>query len=207
MLRKLIKKDDRFFRLLETSAEEASRSMQVLSQLLNCPDGAPPVEACAKIRRTDKAITRELMENLCKDMPTPLDREDLEALASTLYKITKLTEKFCERLACAGKHVDNMRLSPYAPMLKDASEVITPLIKELRLLINVEKVKGMNDTLQKVEGEADNLMLSVLGDLYNHEPSPIKIMVQKDLHELVEKIFDRSRDLGNLVFHIVLKHA
>lgn len=202
-----MKKDDRFFRLMESSAEEAGRSMKSLAQLLKTRDEKHSLEAFSKIRRDDKVITRQLLEDLCKDFQTPLEREDIESLASTLYKIPKLVEKFCERLFCAEKHVQTMNLAPYIPLLENASETVLTMVKELRALINVEKVKAMNDQLQKIEGDADKLMLDILRELYNHEVSGIKVMVQKDLYELLEKIFDRCRDLGNIVFHIVLKHA
>jgi uncharacterized protein Yka (UPF0111/DUF47 family) len=65
----------------------------------------------------------------------------------------------------------------------------------------------LNDQLQKIEGEADKLMIENLRALYNEEASGVRVMVQKDLYEVLEKIFDRSRDVGNLVFHIVLKHT
>ena len=31
--------------------------------------------------------------------------------------------------------------------------------------------------------------------------------VVRDLHELIEKVIDRCRDVGNIVFQIVLKHS
>lgn len=207
MLRKLIQKDDRFFRQMESSAEEARRSMQSLARLLAAGDDKRALAEFAQIRRDEKAITRQLLEDLCKDFQTPLEREHIEALASNLYKTTKLVEKFCERYQASAKHVGGMKLGPYVPMLEKAGDTIPELVRELRFLINVEKVKALTDQLQKLEGEADKLMIGVLEDLYNHETSSIKVMVQKDLYELLEKIFDRCRDVGNLVFHIVLKHA
>ena len=51
----------------------AGRAKSSRSDVYHSP---PPVAACAQIRRADKAITRELMENLCKDMPAPLVARD-----------------------------------------------------------------------------------------------------------------------------------
>jgi uncharacterized protein len=207
MFSKFIKKDDRFFRQMEASAEEARLSMDSLAQLIKNRNEKQALETLAKIRRQEKAITRQLLEDLCKGGTTPLEREDIEALASTLYKITKLVEKFCERLSCSDKHTQGMSLAPYQGMLETAGTTVLALVKELRALINVEKVKALNDQLQKIEGDADKLMLDHLRVIYNDETSGVKVMVQKDLYEILEKIFDRCRDLGNLVFHIVLKHA
>ena len=49
-------------------------------------------------RRKDKQITQELTEQLCKTFITPLEREDIQALAAALYKIPKTVEKIGERI-------------------------------------------------------------------------------------------------------------
>jgi uncharacterized protein len=50
-------------------------------------------------------------------------------------------------------------------------------------------------------------MLECLRDLYGGKHEAIKAVILKDLYELLEKVFDRCRDAGNVVFHIVLKHS
>jgi uncharacterized protein len=50
-------------------------------------------------------------------------------------------------------------------------------------------------------------MLDELRDLYSGKYDPITAIALKDLHELLEKMFDRCRDAGNVVSHVVLKHS
>ena len=61
--------------------------------------------------------------------------------------------------------------------------------------------------LKHIEGEADKLMIESLQQLYNGDYSSLRVVILKDLYELLEKIFDRCRDVGNVVFQIVLKHS
>lgn len=68
-------------------------------------------------------------------------------------------------------------------------------------------VKEQNDKLQYLEGEADKLMMELLRGLYNGESDPIRVIALKDLYELLEKVIDRCRDAGNIIFHIVLKNS
>jgi uncharacterized protein Yka (UPF0111/DUF47 family) len=35
----------------------------------------------------------------------------------------------------------------------------------------------------------------------------VKVVMLKDLYELLEKVIDRCRDVGNILYHIVLKHS
>src|SRR3954466_2260303 len=166
-LQKLLGKDDKFFRLMEGSAEEARTSIRSLSAMLKATDTQRSLEALAQARRNEKRITQELSEHLSRTFVTPLEREDIQALAEALYKIPKTIEKFSERYLFAGEHVRNMSLAKQMPMLEKAGDTVVSLVNELRKGVNLEKVKAQNDQLQKIEGDADNLMLEVLRDLYN----------------------------------------
>jgi uncharacterized protein Yka (UPF0111/DUF47 family) len=88
-LQKLFGKDDKFFTLMEGSAEEARASIHSLVKLLQTPAPKRSLAEFIEIRRKDKRITKELTEHLCKTFVTPLEREDIEALSEALYKIPK----------------------------------------------------------------------------------------------------------------------
>jgi uncharacterized protein len=206
-LQQVLGKDDRFFKLMEGSAEEARASIQCLVRLVSQPEKGQSLDPFAEIRRKDKRITQELSEHLCKTFVTPLEREDIEALSVALYKIPKTVEKFGERYLLAPQHLKGWNISKQLAMLEKAGDTLVLLVQELRAGVNLEKVKKQNDQLQYLEGEADKIMLESLNDLYNGDHSSIRIVILKDLYELMEKIFDRCRDVGNVVFHIVLKHS
>jgi uncharacterized protein Yka (UPF0111/DUF47 family) len=206
-LQQLIGKDERFFHLMEGSAEEARASVQSLIKLLTHPDKHQSLEVFAEIRRKEKRLSQELSEHLCKTFVTPLEREDIEALSSALYRIPKNVEKLGERFLLAPQHIAGWDIAKQLSMLDQAAETVVLLVKELRQGVNLQKVKKQNDQLQHIEGEADKLMVQSLEELYKGDHSSIRVIILKDLYELLEKIFDRCRDVGNLVFHIVLKHS
>ncbi len=206
-LQKLLGKDDKFFRLMEGSAEEARASIQCLVKLMKHPEQPDGLNAFTTIRNKDKRLTRELTEHLCRTFVTPLEREDIESLSNALYKIPKTAEKFGERLLLAPRHAEGWEVSKQLAMLEKAADTVVLMVKELREGVNIGKVKQQNDQLQHIEGEADNLMVESLRELYNGDHSTVRVVFLKDLYELLEKIFDRCRDVGNIVFHIVLKHS
>jgi len=206
-LQRLLGKDDKFFTLMEGSAEEARASVRSLSELLKTKEEKRCLDGFVESRRKDKRITRELTEHLLKTFITPLEREDIEALSDALYKIPKTVEKFGERFLVAGPHVRDLDLANQVGMLEKATDTVVLMVKELRKGVNLEKVKAQNDELQQIEGNADKLMVELLRDLYNGDHSAIRVIILKDLFELLEKVFDRCRDAGNIVFQIVLKHS
>ena len=64
-----------------------------------------------------------------------------------------------------------------------------------------------NEQLQVLEGEGDKLILEELKTLYSGTHDGIKVVFLKDVFELIEKVFDRCRDAGNVINHIVLKNS
>jgi uncharacterized protein Yka (UPF0111/DUF47 family) len=44
-------------------------------------------------------------------------------------------------------------------------------------------------------------------DLFSGRYDAVKVIVLKDLYELLEKVIDRCRDAGNVISQIVLKNS
>src|SRR5947209_16286117 len=153
-LQRLLGKDDKFFTLMEGSAEEARASVRSLSELLQTKEEKRCLDGFVESRRKDKRITRELTEHLLKTFITPLEREDIEALSDALYKIPKTVEKFGERFLLAPQHLKGWNVAKQMSMLEQAADTVVLLVNELRHGVNLEKVKKQNDQLQHIEGEA-----------------------------------------------------
>jgi uncharacterized protein len=204
-LQRLITKDDRVFDLLEASAEQGRISIQCLTQLLKRKQSS--LDEFVAVRRKDKQVTNEIREHLVQTFVTPLDREDIEELSNALYKIPKTAEKFSERYLISGLLTENADFSEHLAMLEKAGELVVSLVKSLRGDISSSRAQVEHAELQRIEGEADKLMIRALRELYSASDSSLRPLAMKDLYELLEKVFDRCRDAGNAVFMVALKHS
>ena len=81
------------------------------------------------------------------------------------------------------------------------------MVGQLRKGMNLEAMAALNDRMQAIESEADRLLLELYRDLYGGRHEPIRILLLKDLFELLEKAIDRCRDAGNVAYQIVLKNS
>ena len=206
-LQKLFGRDDIFFQLLEQSASEAQESVLLMRKMLLNPElRTVSLDDFALLRKKDKQITQEIRAQLTKTFVTPLEREDIEALANALYKIPKTLEKFGERLLLCPEEIRKTDFSRQAELLESATTTLVKLVGELRKP-NLGSVKELNDKLQYLEGAADNLMIDLLRGLYAGDHDAVRVIALKDLYELLEKVMDRCRDAGNVIFHIVLKNS
>ena len=204
-LQKFFGKDDEFLDLLEASAEECTASVNALKHILK-PGARLSLDEFVESRRKDKQITNDIRELLCKTSVTGLEREDIESIANSLYKIPKTIEKFAERYILFADHLQDVKWDEQTELLGLATQTVLAMVRELRAKSHLEKLKGQNDILQKVEGDADDLILHRLKELYSHETQPVKVIILKDLYELLEKVVDRCRDAGNVISNIILKN-
>lgn len=206
-LQQLFGKGDKFFELLEAAAQESHESVRLVIEVMKSPRDTRKLDDLVLARRKEKKISEQISEELVKTFVTGLEREDIEALARGLYKIPKSAEKLAERFLLAGAHVEGVDFSKHAEMMEKATDATFAMVKQLRAMQDLEKIKEINDRLQYVEGEADKFMNDLLRDLYGGKHDALRAMVLRDLYELIEKVVDRCRDVGNVVMHIVLKNS
>ena len=206
-LQQLFGKGDKFHQLLEASAQEAHESVRLTVELIKSPRDTAKLDDLVFARRKEKKISDQISEELVKTFITGLEREDIEALARTLYKIPKTAEKLAERFAIAGAHVQGIDFARQADMMIKATDAVLAMVRQLRQMEDLEKIKELNDRLQYVEGEADKLMMELLRDLYSGQHEALRTIVVRDIYELIEKVIDRCRDVGNVVMDIVLKNS
>ena len=206
-LRKLLGHDDKFFALLESSAVEAQNSVQLLVDMIRRPENEVTLDGFVLARRKDKRITEQITEELCKTFVTPLEREDIESLSTALYKIPKTVEKFSEKFLLCRSHLRGVEFLKQTAILEQATATVTQMTKMLRKRPDLETMKQHNDRLHHLEGEADKLMLELIKDLYSGRHEALKVVVVLDFYETLERIVDRCRDAGNIIFQVVLKYS
>lgn len=206
-LQKLFGKTDVFYTLLQQSAEEARHSVQALGTLFSQPVSDGNMDLLKDAKRKDKKITEQINEALCTTFVTELEREDIEALSVALYKIPKTVEKIAERYVICADRIPGADFTKNLAHMQSAAEIVVKMVAELCAKMHLERMKGLNAELQQIEGDADKVLTSLLRDLYHKETDAVRVLMLRDLYDLMEKVVDRCRDAGNVLSHIVLKYT
>ena len=206
-LQTIFGKGDKFYGWLEQSAEAAQESAKALHALVTQADHAPVMAAFAAARARAKALAAQISGELVNTFVTALDREDIEALNSALYKSPKSVEKFAERYDIVSARLDGVDFGHRALVLERSTAVVAEMIGELRRGLRIDPVQKLQDRLQTLESEGDRMLLAPYRTLYVEGNDAMKAMLAKDLFELIEKAIDKCRDVGNIVYSIVLKNS
>jgi uncharacterized protein Yka (UPF0111/DUF47 family) len=206
-LQTIFGKGDKFYNLLEQSAAAAHASAKALHGLVTQADHTPVMAEFAAARAREKALAAQISEELVNTFVTALDREDIEALNSSLYKIPKTVEKFAERYEIVSERLAGVDFAQRALVLERSGAVVVEMIGELRRGLRIDPVKKLQDRLQTLESEGDRMLLAPYRTLYVEGSDAMRAMLAKDLFELLEKAIDKCRDVGNIVYSIVLKNS
>lgn len=205
-IQKWFAKDDEFLALLEASAQASRASIQALKETLQNSKAGHKLDTFAETRRKDKLITTRITELLARTSITSFDAEDIEAISNALYKIPKTVEKFAERYSVCSAQLCAVNFSAQLALAEQSTDIVILMIKALEKS-HFEEVNSFNEKLQTIEGDADKLMLQLLAELYSGRHPALTVIIVKDLYELLEKVVDRCRDVGNIVANVVLKHS
>lgn len=206
-LQTIFGKGDKFYGLLEASADAARQSARALIALSKQKTPNPSLDEFRLARRREKQIFNDISAELVNTFVTALEREDIEALSAALYKIPKTVEKFAERYALFAAQLMDVDFASRAVMLEKGCDVIAEMVGLLRKGMPLDKMKELNDRMQAIEGEADRLILDLYRDLFTKENDLARLLLRKDLFEMLEKAIDRCRDAGNVIYAIALKNS
>ena len=203
----LFSREDRFSSLLSASAAEVQANVKALDQLLTSTSPAVALKALLQSRAKEQEIKAEIDLLLCQRYGTPLDHADVEALALSLNRIAKGLRKFAERYLICAAHIRDVSFAPQLQILASVAATLQEMVASLGGHMHVGATKERDNALQKLEEEADKLFRENVVALYQGRHAPMKALMLKDLHEQLDRVFDRARATGDLILQIVLKHS
>ncbi|PZQ26418.1 MAG: pit accessory protein [Stenotrophomonas acidaminiphila] len=195
-----------FYTLLDEAAQAAHDSTKALHTMMKATDRQPALDAFKLARLRERAASDKIGKALVDSFITPIEREDIEALGSALYKIPKQVEKFADRYSLAIQHLDGIDFAPRAAMLEQAAAVVVDMVHEIKKM-NIDRMTSLNEKLRAIENEADRLMLELYRDIYSGRLDHLQMFLLKEFFEILEKAIDRCREAGVVAYQIVLKNS
>ena len=204
-VQRLLGRDDEFCALLEASALEAVQSVEALKDALSDPSGAPSLKSFSQARRKDKIITAQISDLLVTALVTSFDRHDIEAVAEALYRVPKTVEKFAERFLISHPYVRQFDFTRQIVLMEEATKSVLELVQAFRANAGSAEINRLDKRIQRLENEADEVILRLLDNLYALESKDVTPIVLKDLIELNEKVVDRCRDVSGLIVRLRMK--
>src|SRR5881394_3216580 len=204
-LQRLLGRDDEFCALLEASAAEGVTAVSALKRELHNGASQPSLEAFRLARRENKRITEDIADLQLRALVTSFEREDIEAVAEALYKIPKTVEKFAERYWMSYERIHAFDFTRQLVLVEEATKSVLEMVQAFRALAGVAEIQRLNSRIQRLESEADDVVLDFVEELVDPEFPTLRAIILKDLVELNEKVVDRCRDASGVIARVSMK--
>jgi uncharacterized protein Yka (UPF0111/DUF47 family) len=201
----LIPREERFFQDFIGLSEEIRTGARILKQMLG--DDAPDLskaDAIKDIEHSCDGRTRTIIDRLNRTFVTPLDREDIHALAISLDDVMDAIDA----AAAVSRLYKINHVRKGARRLADIICESTDRITEaLHALEDRRGVLELAARVNQLEREADRVHQDAIVSLFDEERDPIAVIKWKEIFDFLEAATDRCEDVGNLLEGVVVKHG
>ena len=204
---KFFPKEIDFFEIFDRAALNVTKAADLLVSLMENFDN---IEARAKeiyeVEQDGDMLTHDIMKKLNKTFITPIDREDLHGLASSLDDVLDLIWGAVDRLVVFKIKESTKEAISMSKDLLATAEVIHKAIKKLKEK-NYSYVQEYCIEINRLENRIDRDFRDALGALFDDVKDPILIIKWKEIYEHLEDASDKCEDVANVLESIVLKYA
>ncbi|MGE5623386.1 MAG: DUF47 domain-containing protein [Methanocella sp.] len=200
-------KDEQYFVLFEDAARNITEAALVLQDLVR--DFTRVEEKADRIRAIEARgdeITFQIISRLGKSFITPIEREDIFAIARELDDIVDFIEASASRLATYAIAQPTDAARAFADLIVRAAQDLERLLALLHRK-DVDKIRGPKVAINKVESEGDRLLRRVVAELFTTGQDPLTVIKWKEIYETLEEVTDRFEGLANLVEGIIVKNT
>ncbi|MFH2106090.1 MAG: DUF47 family protein [Candidatus Micrarchaeota archaeon] len=207
-------KDDKFFDLLTNLAECAhscSLELKLLVDDFEKMDVSQRKDVLKRLYDFEKqgdSFVKSISEALYHNFITPIDREDIHALASTL-------DTSIDEMEEVGKKIMYYRVDSIPQLMKKQADLVEQQSREIKSAVQkIKSSKSMKDFYQKIsdlEDQADHTYELAMSGLFDPNQqlfvsNPLIVIKLKDLYGELEDITDVNQHLAAIIEGIVIKH-
>ena len=201
----LLPRDQTFFDLFIEAGQNAVRAAKLLDEMMQTwPESESLSREIVIAEQEGDRITHDIVRRLNTTFVTPIDREDIYALATQMDDIVDFTEEAADFLGLYKIE---------APM-----EQATALTKVLvasceQLAIGLEKLPSFKDLdkywieIHRLENDGDRISRDAVASLFSNGIDPMVVIRWKDIFAVLERAIDATETAAHILEGIAIKNS
>jgi len=202
----IIPQERQFFDLLEQISAVVAEGARALQEMLeNFRDVPAKAKHIKDIEHRGDETVHTVFEELNKTFLTPIDREDITALASALDSTLDMIDAAANRLALYEIEAPNAAMLDLGEVIVLATSELQRAVAMIRDMRKGNEVERICVEVNRLENVADDLMNNGVAALFK-ETDPIVIIKFKEIIERLEESTDYCEDVANILSDIVAKN-
>jgi predicted phosphate transport protein (TIGR00153 family) len=202
---RLIPREERFFEQFVALADRIVSGATLLDRMLS---SEPPAwDIALQVRQIEHecdSLTHQIIQQLNRTFVTPIDREDIHSLATSLDDVM-------DAIDAAATVVRRYRLSSLRYGARELASLTWQAAMQLRVAVEaLEKRTEVHQRaveVNRLENAADDVLDEALRRLFEEETNAITVIKWKEMLEILEEATDRCEDVANTLESVVVKHG
>ena len=179
-----------YFELFEEAGQNVLQASDLLDLLLsNYPDSKDLAAEILVCEHEGDRITHNIINRLNHTFVTPIDREDILALASALDDIVDFTEEVADYLGLYKIEAPMDQAIKLAHVLKASCRQVADAIPRLR---GFRDISQYTVEINRLENEGDRITREAVASLFDGGIDPMVVIRWKDLFERLRGCDRRS---------------
>ena len=200
-----VSRDRQFFDLFEEAAGNIQRAADLLDQMLrDYPESAPLAREILICEQEGDRITHDIIRRLNEMFVTPIDREDIYALASALDDVVDYTEEVADYLGLYKIDAPFEQSQRMAHVLLQATRQIAEAMPRLR---GFGDLSHYTVEINRLENDGDRIVREAMAALFDDGIDPMVVIRWKDIYERLESAIDACEHVANILEGIVIKNS
>ena len=201
---RLFPQDEDFFGLFKKQGALVREGCEQLHEMLTRFDDLDERARRLKdVEHRGDLVTHEIFERLNRTFITPLEREDIHALASGLDDVLDSVEAIGSRFVMFHVKATTPQAIELARILVDCGVQIEQALERLK---DFKNLMAFTIELNRLENEADGISREVVADLFNGTHDFLDILRWKEIYGRLESAADQCEDVANTIETIVIKN-
>ena len=206
MFSRLMPREGRFFEYFAEHADQLVLGARELRALMDNVQELPERKlAIEKIEHRADKITQQTMQLLHHTFITPIDRDEIHQLITRMDDILDLMEDVSQCMFLYDIHAVTDEARKLADTCIASTERIKAAVGQLSNLKHPEAVLALCKEIDKIEGDADQIMRAAMAKLFREEADAKHVLKMKEIYQLLESVTDRGQDVANIIEGIVLE--
>ena len=192
--------------ILDNLAKKAVETSEAIVVLFSDLTNTEQVEKIHRLETEADILTRDIFSELNKTFITPLDREDMQRIASKIDDVIDFMDGIASR-------VHSYKITTPPPYCEEMAQELVKATKEVEYMIsNLQHIKNTKDMIDHcrntsdIEHAVDVLYRDAIRELFETDDA-IQIIKLKDIYETMETASDRCVDVADVIEDIVLKYT
>jgi predicted phosphate transport protein (TIGR00153 family) len=194
-----------FYDLFEEAGANIVRAAAILEEMLDhWPERTELQRELVVCEQEGDRITHDIIHKLNATFVTPIDREDILALASGMDDILDFTEEVGDFMGLYRIEAPMEQAQQLARVLHEACRQMQEALPRLRHLGDISHFVV---EIHRLENDGDRIERSALAALFEAGIDPMMVIRWKDIFERLEQAVDATETVANTLQGIVIKNS